>query len=174
MGEKSGLLRKRYARKLRPARRGVRQGRHDEASTGLTEISEESAPGGRPFRERSMACGPSEMLAKAEQPIEGQKLARKALRLAEPTDFLNMRGQAHSDLGQVLLLAGRASEAAAVVGEAVELSTRRKATRSRGWHARTLSTTATPARSIGGSNVCSILHADVARAQYLEDTCKSL
>ena len=50
-----------------------------------------------------------------------------------------MRGQSHSDLGQVLRLAGRASEAAAVVGEAVELYEQKGNTVSAGLARATLS-----------------------------------
>ena len=116
MGEKSGLST--LAAML--AHAVYAQGRYDEAYR-FTEISEESAPEEDRSANVYWLAARAKLLARRGQPIEGEKLARKALRLAEPTDFLNMRGQAHSDLGQVLRLAGRASEAAAVVGEAVEL-----------------------------------------------------
>ena len=116
MGEKSGLST--LAAML--AHAVYAQGRYDEAYR-FTEISEESAPEEDRSANVYWLAARAKLLARRAQPVEGEGLARKALRLAEPTDFLNMRAQAHIDLGEVLRLAGRANEAAAAVGEAAEL-----------------------------------------------------
>ena len=51
---------------------------------------------------------------------EAESLAREAVALAEATDLLNTQGDTLADLGEVLALAGRRDEAAAVLGRAAE------------------------------------------------------
>jgi predicted ATPase/DNA-binding SARP family transcriptional activator len=116
MGEKSGLST--LAAML--AHAVYAQGRYDEAHR-FTEISEESAPEEDRSANVYWLAARAKLLARRGQAADGEELARKALRLAEPTDFLNMRAQAHLDLGEVLRLAGQTSEAVAVVDEAAEL-----------------------------------------------------
>ena len=116
MGEKSGLST--LAAML--AHAVYAQERYDEAYR-FTEISEASAPEEDRSANVYWLAARAKLLARRGQPANGETLAQKALRLAEPTDFLNMRGQAYMDMGEVMRLAGRPSEAAAAVAKAVEL-----------------------------------------------------
>jgi predicted ATPase/DNA-binding SARP family transcriptional activator len=116
MGEKSGLST--LAAMLAHAVEA--QGRHDEAYR-FTEISEESAPEEDRSANVYWLAARAKLLARRGEPAEGEALARKALALAEPTDFLNMRGQVLMDLGEVLRLDDRAADAAVAVADAVEL-----------------------------------------------------
>jgi hypothetical protein len=116
MGEKSGLST--LAAML--AHAVDAQGRYDEAYR-FTEISEESAPEEDRSANVYWLAARAKLLARRGEPAEGEALARKALALAEPTDFLNMRGQVLMDLAEVLRLDDRAADAAAAVAEAVEL-----------------------------------------------------
>lgn len=52
---------------------------------------------------------------------EAVRVAREATAIAARTDFLDLRGQAAADLGEVLRLAGRPQEAAAALAEAISL-----------------------------------------------------
>jgi DNA-binding SARP family transcriptional activator len=56
---------------------------------------------------------------------EAETLARAAVRLSSASDALNRRAKVQCDLGEVLRLAGRADDAAAAFGEAVELYERK-------------------------------------------------
>ena len=56
---------------------------------------------------------------------DGEALAREAVTRAEATDALNMRADAAMDLGEVLRLAGRATEAASAFRRAKELYERK-------------------------------------------------
>lgn len=116
MGEKSGLST--LAAML--AHAVDAQGRHDEAYR-FTEVSEESAPEEDRSANVYWLAARAKLLARRGDPSEGETLARKALGLAEPTDFLNMRGQVLMDLAEVLRLDDRAGDAAEAVAEAVEL-----------------------------------------------------
>jgi class 3 adenylate cyclase/tetratricopeptide (TPR) repeat protein len=68
---------------------------------------------------------------------DAQPLAREAVAIGEGTDMLNYQGDAHADLGEVLLLTGKPDEAVAALEQAVEryerkgnlVSTRRAQTR---------------------------------------------
>lgn len=56
---------------------------------------------------------------------EGVALAREAVRLIQPTDFLHLRGEALLDLAETLELAGRPDDALGHVGDALELFERK-------------------------------------------------
>jgi len=56
---------------------------------------------------------------------EAEALAREAVALAERTDLLNTHGDTVADLGEVLALAGRPDEAAAVFADAAEILERK-------------------------------------------------
>ena len=62
-----------------------------------------------------------EALARRGEAVEAERLAREGVELAESTDFLNVRGTALLDLAEVLLVAGRNSEAAEAVAAATAL-----------------------------------------------------
>ena len=120
MGEKSGLST--LAAML--AHVVYAQGRHDEAFR-FTQVSEEAAPDEDLSANVYWRAARAKVLARRGRLEEGQKLARNALELAEATDFLNMHAQALLDLGEVLRLAGHASEAVTTVGEALQLYERK-------------------------------------------------
>ena len=63
----------------------------------------------------------AKLLARTGELDEAERLAREATALAAGTDFLDLRGQAAADLGEVLRLAGRPQESAAALAEALEL-----------------------------------------------------
>jgi len=120
MGEKSGLST--LAAML--AHAVYAQGRYDEAFH-FTEISEEAAPEEDRSANVYWLAARAKVLARRGRPEEGERLARNALGLAEPTDFLNMRGNALMDFGEVMGLAGRASEAVTAVAQALRLYERK-------------------------------------------------
>ncbi|MGB7805707.1 MAG: tetratricopeptide repeat protein, partial [Actinomycetota bacterium] len=51
---------------------------------------------------------------------EAEALAREVVAIGEETDALNAQGDAHADLAEVLLSAGRTEEAASAFGQALE------------------------------------------------------
>ena len=61
------------------------------------------------------------VLARRGEHGEALRLAREAVRLGEPTDALGHRADSLCDLAEVLELAGRPDEAAAVLGQALTL-----------------------------------------------------
>ena len=60
------------------------------------------------------------MLARRGEHAEAERLAREAVAIGEKTDILNGQGDAHADLAEVLLLGGKADEAAAALEQALE------------------------------------------------------
>jgi predicted ATPase/class 3 adenylate cyclase len=62
----------------------------------------------------------AKVLAHRGQAEAAEAAAREAVALSQPTDLLNMQGDALLDLAEVLALAGRADEARAVADEAAE------------------------------------------------------
>ena len=63
----------------------------------------------------------AKVLARRGEAEEAERLAREGVELAEPTDFLNVRATALLDLAEVLLVDGRADEAASAVAAAAAL-----------------------------------------------------
>jgi hypothetical protein len=59
------------------------------------------------------------VLARRGDHSEAERLAREAVALGDGTDMLDAQGDAHTDLGEVLALAGRADEAAGAYAEAL-------------------------------------------------------
>jgi class 3 adenylate cyclase/tetratricopeptide (TPR) repeat protein len=60
-------------------------------------------------------------IARRGEPAEAERLAREAIHLAGKTDQLDSRAEAHVDLAEVLLLGGRAGEAAHELDRAIAL-----------------------------------------------------
>ncbi len=120
MGEKSGLstLAAMLAHVVHA------QGRYDEAFR-FTQVSEEGAPEEDLSANVYWRAARAKVFARRGRLEEAERLARNALELAEATDFLNMHGQALMDLGGVLRLAGRGSEAVTAVREALRLYERK-------------------------------------------------
>jgi class 3 adenylate cyclase/tetratricopeptide (TPR) repeat protein len=120
MGEKSGLST--LAALL--AHVMYAQERFGEAFR-FTQISEEAAPEEDRSANVYWLAARAKVLARRGRTEEAETLARKALGLAEATDFLNMRGQALRDFAEVLRLAGRGSEAVAAMAKAQRLYQRK-------------------------------------------------
>ena len=66
------------------------------------------------------------VLASRNRHAEAEALAREAVAITEPTDALNIQGDALCDLGEVLQAAGRDDEAADAYGRALERYERKK------------------------------------------------
>jgi Tetratricopeptide repeat len=60
------------------------------------------------------------VFARRGEHAEAERLAREAAAIGDETDMLNWQGDAHADLAVVLLLSGRADEAAAALEHALE------------------------------------------------------
>jgi class 3 adenylate cyclase/DNA-binding SARP family transcriptional activator len=97
-----------------------RQDRLEEAAR-WTEAAERLSTADDVFSQMIWRQVRAKVLARADRHSDAEKYAREALELAEPTDMLNSRGNAHSDLAEVLTLAGREDQAAAELGAAIDL-----------------------------------------------------
>ena len=62
----------------------------------------------------------AKVLARRAEHAEAEALAREAVAIGETTDMLNMQGDAHADLAEVLQLGGKSDEAASVLEDALE------------------------------------------------------
>jgi tetratricopeptide (TPR) repeat protein len=62
----------------------------------------------------------AKVLARRGQHAEAEPLAREAVAVCEETDMLDAQGDAYADLAEVLLLGGKANEAAAALEQALE------------------------------------------------------
>ncbi|HSD01976.1 MAG TPA: adenylate/guanylate cyclase domain-containing protein [Gaiellales bacterium] len=60
------------------------------------------------------------VLARRGDPVEAERLAREAVAIGEETDGLNWQGDANADLAEVLLLIGKADEAAVALTHALD------------------------------------------------------
>ena len=100
------------------------QGRLDEA-VGLSEVSERSAVRDDFDSQGAWRSARAEALAEQGHFAEAERLAREAIDLLDPTDFLMNRADAHTALAAVLRLAGRPDEAVAELQAAVELHERK-------------------------------------------------
>jgi class 3 adenylate cyclase len=63
----------------------------------------------------------AKVLARRGEQDRAEDLARESVAISEQTDVLNERGDAHSDLAEVLVMAGRTKDAAAELDEALAL-----------------------------------------------------
>ncbi len=62
----------------------------------------------------------AKILARRHEHAEAERLAREAVVIGEETEMLDAQGDAHADLAEVLLLGGKADEAAAALEQALE------------------------------------------------------
>ena len=62
----------------------------------------------------------AKVLARRGEHAEAERLAREAVAIGEGTDALNWQGDANADLAEVLLLGGKAGEAAAALEQALD------------------------------------------------------
>ena len=96
------------------------QGRLDEA-VRLSEVSERAAVRDDFDSQGAWRSARAEALAEQGAFAEAERLAREAVDLLDPTDFLMNRADAHTALAAVLRLAGRTDEAVTELQAAVEL-----------------------------------------------------
>jgi class 3 adenylate cyclase/tetratricopeptide (TPR) repeat protein len=95
------------------------QGRYDEALP-LTEEAERATIEGDIDAEVHWRRVRAKILARQGRLDEAVRLATEAIEFARPTDDLDKRGRALMDLAEVLQLAGRSQDAAAIVREALD------------------------------------------------------
>jgi tetratricopeptide (TPR) repeat protein len=89
----------------------------DEAEH-FSRVSEEASSPEDVFSQVLWRSGRAKIRARRGELSEAESLAREAVALAEKTDLLNTQGDTLADLAEVLALAGRPDEAAAVLEQA--------------------------------------------------------
>jgi class 3 adenylate cyclase/tetratricopeptide (TPR) repeat protein len=94
------------------------QGRYAEAESYAAVCRETSSPDDAMSQVGWRIVG-ARLAARRGRPEEGERLAREAVELAEPTDSVDQQGDAWSALAETLLLAGKPSEAASSFEEAL-------------------------------------------------------
>jgi predicted ATPase/class 3 adenylate cyclase len=95
-------------------------GEYEEAER-FTEISEAAAPREDVASQVTLRGTRAKILARRGELEDAERLAREAVALAEPTDALNMQGDALANLAEVLRLGGREQEALAPLERAAGL-----------------------------------------------------
>jgi class 3 adenylate cyclase/tetratricopeptide (TPR) repeat protein len=98
----------------------VELGRNEEAFE-LTRESEELAGADDITAQVPWRGARAKVLARRGATEEAERIAREGVAIAEPTDWLNLRGDALMDLADVLRLMGRIDEARQNVQQAVDL-----------------------------------------------------
>jgi tetratricopeptide (TPR) repeat protein len=96
------------------------QGRYEEA-TRQTRISKETAARDDYASQILWRTARAKAFARQGRVVEGERLAREAVTLAERTDDINMHGDALMALAEVVRVAQRPSEAVPVIQEALNL-----------------------------------------------------
>jgi len=84
-------------------------------------VSEEASSPEDVFSQVLWRSGRAKICARRGELEEAEALARDAVALAEKTDLLNTQGDTLADLAEVLALAGRPAEAAAVLQQAAKV-----------------------------------------------------
>jgi predicted ATPase/class 3 adenylate cyclase len=100
------------------------RGELDEAER-FSRTSEQVAAADDAFSQVLWRTARAKVRARRGDLPEAEALAREAVALAERTDLLNTHGDTVADLGEVLALAGRPDEAAAVFADAAEILERK-------------------------------------------------
>ncbi len=100
------------------------RGELDEAER-FSRASEEATAPDDAFSHVLWRSARAKIRARRGELVEAEALAREAVALAERTDLLNTHGDTVADLGEVIALAGRPDEAAAVYGQAAEIFERK-------------------------------------------------
>jgi tetratricopeptide (TPR) repeat protein len=98
--------------------------RLNEAETWAARVAELGAADDAPTQmhwRQVMA----QVLARRGEHAEAERLAREAVAIGEPTDSIDLLGDADRDLGEVLALAGRPKDAAAALEQAAALYERK-------------------------------------------------
>jgi predicted ATPase/class 3 adenylate cyclase len=91
----------------------------------FSRVSEDAAAADDAFSQVLWRSGRAKTQARRGELVEAEALAREAVAVAETTDLLNTRGDTLADLGEVLALAERPAEAAAVYEQAAEVFRRK-------------------------------------------------
>jgi tetratricopeptide (TPR) repeat protein len=98
----------------------LEQGRVDDALP-LTELGRDLSVNEDIDAQVGWRRARGKVLARLGEPDEAEGLAREAVELADRTEYLNLRAQAHADLAEVMRAAGKNEEAAAALAEAIRL-----------------------------------------------------
>ncbi len=101
-----------------------RSGRLDEAMA-MTTVSEAASAPDDVASQVAWRSVRAKVLAARGDLGPAERLAREAVARGEPTDYLNMRGEAHADLGTVLRAAGKVEEADRALEAALDLFRRK-------------------------------------------------
>ena len=96
------------------------QGRYEEAEA-FVQLGEETAGSDDAYSQGLLRCVRAKVLAREGRAEEAVGLAREAVAIAEPTDFLFLRAFVLDGLGEVLQVAGFTEEADAALAEAIRL-----------------------------------------------------
>jgi class 3 adenylate cyclase/tetratricopeptide (TPR) repeat protein len=97
------------------------QGRFDEVADVLM-TGEEAAGSDDAYSQGLLRSVGAKSLARRGQIDDAERLAREAVKILEPTDFLFLQAFARASLGEVLMLAQRAEEAEHVLTEGIRLA----------------------------------------------------
>ena len=100
------------------------QGRAQEAAP-LVERGFEQVVGDDADAQVALRRVQARLLAEQGRIDEAERVAREAVARSEPTDFLDLRGRALCDLGEVLVFAGKPEEAADAFEQAAGLHNRK-------------------------------------------------
>jgi predicted ATPase/class 3 adenylate cyclase len=100
------------------------RGDYQEAGR-FSRASQEAAAPGDAISQMLWRTSRAKILARQGDLERAEALAREAVRLGEPTDLVNTRADALSDLAEVLALAGRREEALVALEEAAQLYERK-------------------------------------------------
>jgi class 3 adenylate cyclase/tetratricopeptide (TPR) repeat protein len=100
------------------------QGRYDEVESYL-RMCEETAGSEDAYSQSLLRSVRGKLLARQGEATAAERLARQAVAVVEPTDFLFMRCFALLSLGETLQLVGRPQEARAVLRQAIDLCDRK-------------------------------------------------
>jgi tetratricopeptide (TPR) repeat protein len=96
------------------------QGRYEEAQRFI-EVAADAGAADDGATQALWRSARAKVTAAQDDFEAAEQLAREAVRIVEPTDWLNLRGDALVDLAEVLRLAGRPAEARAPLEEAIRL-----------------------------------------------------
>ncbi len=100
------------------------QGRYEEAEAFI-QLGEETAGSDDAYSQGLLRCVRAKVLARQGQAAEAVQLAREAVAIAEPTDFLFLQSFVLDGLGEVLQVTGSTEEAEAAFTEALRLCERK-------------------------------------------------
>jgi class 3 adenylate cyclase/tetratricopeptide (TPR) repeat protein len=93
--------------------------RLDEANAWAGRAAE-LGPSADAWKEMLWRQARAKVLARHGEHVEAERLAREAVAICDETDMLDTQGDVYADLGEVLLLADRAEEAALALEQALE------------------------------------------------------